>query len=137
MKSKALYYSLCFGIGAVGYCLLEILWRGFTHPSMAIAGGVSFVAIAYIQKAFKPLRFIYRCIIGGLTVSVIEFLFGFVFNIVLKRNVWDYTMMPFNLFGQICLLYTVLWCFVSAPMLILSDLLRQYFGLNIKRKRPE
>ena len=30
-----------FLIGAVGYPLLELAWRGHTHPSMALAGGMS------------------------------------------------------------------------------------------------
>ena len=28
-----------FAAGGVGYCALETLWRGRTHPSMALCGG--------------------------------------------------------------------------------------------------
>ena len=34
-----------FLIGCVGYSALEILWRGFTHWSMALTGGGCMVAI--------------------------------------------------------------------------------------------
>lgn len=34
-----------FSIGAVGYSLLEILWRGNTHWTMTLAGGICFVGI--------------------------------------------------------------------------------------------
>ena len=127
MNSKSKYYALLFGIGGAGYCFLELLWRGYTHPSMALAGGLSFCMIAVIQKYFKPLRFVYRCIASGLTITLIELIFGGVFNIWLDRGVWDYSLLPFNLGGQVCLLYAVLWCFLSAPMLILTDILRQRF----------
>ena len=29
-----------FSIGAMGYGLIEILWRGYTHWSMLTAGGI-------------------------------------------------------------------------------------------------
>ena len=32
-------YLMVFLLGGAGYCLIEVLWRGFTHWSMALAGG--------------------------------------------------------------------------------------------------
>ena len=122
------FYTLLFCIGAVGYCLIELLWRGRTHPSMGLAGGLSFCFIAIIQKELKTLKFIYRCIFSGLSITAVELVFGGVFNLWLDRSVWDYSLMPLNLFGQVCLTYTVLWCILSAPMLILTDIIRQKFN---------
>lgn len=128
MKANSRYYVVIFTIGAVGYCLLELLWRGRTHPSMALAGGMSFCLISVIQAKLKPLKFIYRCITSGLGITTIELAFGSIFNLWLKQSVWDYTTVPFNLLGQVCLTYTVLWCILSAPMLILTDIIRQKFN---------
>jgi uncharacterized membrane protein len=123
------YYSLLFAIGAVGYAFLEVLWRGYTHPSMAVAGGLSFCGLSLIQKYLKPLKFIYRCITGGLVITLIEVIFGAIFNLWLDLGVWDYSSVPLNFFGQICLLFTVMWCFLSAPFLIITDLIREkHFG---------
>ena len=130
MHLKFKFYLFLFCIGAVGYCLIELLWRGYTHPSMGVAGGLSFCLIAVIQKRLKPLKFTYRCIASGLCITAVELVFGGVFNLWLRLEVWDYSLMPLNLFGQVCLLYTVLWCLLSAPMLIASDLLRQKFLYN-------
>lgn len=121
------YYAFLFVVGAVGYCFIELLWRGYTHPSMGLAGGLSFCLISVVQKQLKPLRFIYRCIASGILISAIELMFGTVFNLWLESSVWDYSLMPLNLFGQVCLTYTVLWCALSAPMLILTDIIRQNF----------
>ena len=42
-----------FAAGGVGYCALETLWRGRTHPSMALCGGtVLAVAIGVILALF-------------------------------------------------------------------------------------
>ncbi len=137
MLSKFKFYGLIFSVGAVGYCLIELLWRGYTHPSMGDAGGLSFCMIALIQKRLKPFRFIYRCIASGIGITAIELLFGGVFNLWLGHEVWDYSLMPINLLGQVCLLYTVLWCFLAAPMLIASDLLRQRFYTDKPKRNDE
>lgn len=39
-------------------------------------------------------------------------------------NVWDYSDQPFNLLGQICLSYTLLWIPLSAVAIVLDDFLR-------------
>ena len=125
MRNTIYYYGFLFILGGFGYCFLELLWRGYTDFSMGVAGGISFCILALIQKHFKPLKFIYRCILGGLSISTVELLFGVVFNLYLNRAVWDYSQMPFNIMGQVCLSFTVMWCFLSAPMLIIADLLRE------------
>ena len=40
-----------FLIGGALYNLIEILWRGYTHWSMFIVGGLCFQLIGYIQTA--------------------------------------------------------------------------------------
>ena len=133
MLQKSKFYILLFSVGAVGYCLIELLWRGRTHPSMGLAGGLAFCLMAIIQKELKPLNFIYRCIASGLSITAIELIFGGVFNLWLHKGVWDYSLMPFNLLGQICLTYTVLWCGLSSPMLIFTDILREKFSLKTNK----
>ncbi len=132
MKAKSRYYTVIFVIGAVGYCLIELLWRGRTHPSMALAGGLSFCLISVIQAKLKPLKFIYRCITSGFGITTIELAFGSIFNLWLKQSVWDYTAVPFNFLGQVCLLYTVLWSLLSAPLLIFAGLLKERFPTKQK-----
>jgi uncharacterized membrane protein len=106
-------YIVMFGLGAFAYGLLEVIWRGHSHWSMMIAGGLCFIIFSVIAEKMKGVRLLYKCILGSLTVTVVELLFGSVFNIVLKMNVWDYSNLPFNLYGQICLLFSVLWGFLS------------------------
>ncbi len=112
MKSKTGNLFL-FILGGLGYCLLEIIWRGFTHPTMGIAGGACLMMIVYINKKFAHRSALWRGVLCGLYITAVELLFGIVFNIILQMNVWDYSDRAFNLWGQICPLYTVLWCGLS------------------------
>ncbi len=102
-----------FGVGAIGYGLLEILWRGYTHWSMLTAGGICFVFFAKLGEKFKNTGLFIKAVMGSAFITAIEFIFGLIFNIILKKNVWDYSKMPLNLCGQICALYSAIWLGIS------------------------
>ena len=105
--------ALMFPIGALGYGLIEILWRGRTHPSMLMAGGICFVFFGKIGDKTKHLNPFKKAIVGSCFITAIELIFGIIFNIILKKNVWDYSKIPFNFKGQICLLYSAFWGVLS------------------------
>ena len=98
-----------FCIGGILYNLIEILWRGYTHWSMFWVGGTCFHIMGLIHTGLKKLTMFSRCTLCALAVTVVEFVSGCLFNLKLKMDVWDYKDMPFNIMGQVCLLYTVLW----------------------------
>ena len=104
---------ILFSIGAVGYGLLEVLWRGYTHWSMLTAGGICFLFFARLSRGFKKAGILLKGIIGSVFVTFIELIFGIIFNIILKKNVWDYSKLPLNLGGQICVLYSSVWVLIS------------------------
>ncbi len=114
-------YLILFGLGGFLYGLIEVLWRGYTHWTMMIAGGVCFCLFALISTKLKGIPFLYKCILGSLTVTTVEFVFGCVFNLLLGMEVWNYSHIPLNLFGQICLLFSVLWGFISIIAIPLAD----------------
>ena len=98
-----------FSIGAMGYGLIEILWRGYTHWSMMTAGGICFMFFAKLGEKCKNISLFIKALIGSAFITSIEFIFGLIFNIILKKNVWDYSKMPLNFCGQICALYSLFW----------------------------
>ena len=102
-----------FGVGALGYGLIEIIWRGFTHPSMLTAGGICFMSFAKIGEKMKKASLISKAFAGSILVTGVELIFGIVFNIILRKNVWDYSNLPFNFKGQICFLYSFFWGILS------------------------
>lgn len=123
-------YIVLFCVGAVCYGLTEVIWRGFTHPSMAVAGGICFLLLGLINSTFSGrLPFLVMCLIGAVMITAVEYVFGVFFNIVLGMNVWDYSRMPLNLFGQICLPFTAIWVIVSGAGIKLDSFLRsRLFG---------
>ncbi|MEE0840670.1 MAG: hypothetical protein U0L72_09060 [Acutalibacteraceae bacterium] len=119
-KIKKYDIATVFAVGSVGYCCIELLWRGHTHWTMAVAGGVCFTLITAIEKKFPRAKFLYKCVMGSLAITTVELVFGVIFNLLLNKNIWNYSNLKFNFLGQICVLYTVLWGFITALALPLS-----------------
>lgn len=117
---------LFFSVGALGYGIIEILWRGYTHFSMLLAGGICFSFFGFIGEKFKKISIFTKAVIGSAFVTAVELIFGFIFNIILNKNVWDYSKLPLNFKGQICLLYSVFWGLLSALFIP--------FSVKIKRR---
>ena len=123
MKKSKCNFTL-FGIGAIGYGLIEILWRGHTHPSMLFAGGLSFLGLSKISQKFKNAHLLLKAILGCVFITTIELVVGIIFNVILKRKVWDYSKMPLNLGGQVCALYSFYWLLLSLLFIPISDKVR-------------
>ena len=76
---------------------------------------------------FYNLKMWVQSLIGTLIVTSVEFIFGIVLNVLLGLSLWDYSDMMFNVMGQVCLLYAVLW-FLLMPLAIwLEDYIRWAF----------
>jgi len=113
--------SLLFTVGALGYAAIELLWRGRTHPTMMLAGGLAFLSFSFIAKRFSEASLISKAILGALTVTLIELIFGLVFNVLFKMEIWDYSTLPYNLMGQICPLFSVFWCALALVFIPLAN----------------
>lgn len=128
--AQLLKYFVLFGMGGVAYIVIEMLWRGYSHWSMFMLGGMCFLVIGFINEQSRGrLPLLSQMAIGSAAITALEFLTGYVVNIKLGMNVWSYYDMPYNIMGQICLEYTVMWFFLSAGCIFADDYLRyRLFG---------
>lgn len=129
MMKKVLNYLIkeliLFIIGGLIYVGIEILARGFSHWSMFILGGICFVIVGLINEFYEwDLLFQYQCLIGSVIITTLEFITGYIVNIKLGWNVWDYSDRAFNLMGQICLKNSIYWIFLSGIAIMLDDFIR-------------
>lgn len=119
---NSLFLFIIFGCC---YLLFEIIWRGYTHWTMFIVGGLCGFLIGLINEKNKKMPLIKQCLISTLIVTVIEFISGCIINLWLNLGVWDYSTMPFNILGQICLPYCLLWFILSILVIKVDDWLRE------------
>lgn len=114
MKSFSIR-MLVFLTGCFAYSFLEISVRGFTHWTMTLTGGVILTILYEMSVRLTSVPWWQKCLLGSVIITSVEFTVGVIVNIILGWNVWDYSDMPFNLLGQICLPFTVLWFFLCIP----------------------
>lgn len=123
--TKAKEQLTVFSVGAIGYSIIELLWRQHTHWTMSLTGGTCFTILYNLYDAFKNLPMVKKCLIGSGVITTIEFTVGAIVNLWQKWNVWDYSQLKFNLMGQICLLYSFLWFWLSVPIVYFSKALKK------------
>lgn len=127
MKQLFKQIILCI-IGGSSYVGIEMLWRGHSHWTMFLLGAMCF-AYAGIQNEFtswdKPLTL--QSLQVAVFITVAEFITGCIVNLWLGWSVWDYSGLLFNLLGQICLPFSLLWVILGTAAIILDDYLRYWF----------
>lgn len=106
--------------GALGYGLIEIFWRGYTHWSMLLAGAVCFFLIDYLDRNLTKIGDWGKALLSAIVITAIELIFGVIFNIYGASGVWDYSALPYNFMGQICLYYALIWVFLARMLLPLA-----------------
>ena len=128
-KLKIITKYLFLGIiGSIIYMSLEILWRGYTHWTMGVLGGICFICLGLINEILSwetPL--VLQMFIGSTIITILEFITGCIVNLWLGWNVWDYSNLPLNLLGQICLPFSTLWYFISAIGIVIDDYIRYIY----------
>ena len=94
---------------------------------MALLGGIIFV-VAGVQNEFYPRDYpLYKKVLKVWGFTVISELFtGCIVNLWLGWGVWDYSSLPMNLRGQICLPYCLLFLPLCLLAIIIDDYIRYW-----------
>ena len=107
---------------------IELMWRGYSHWSMFLLGGICFIALGLINEVIPwEMPLTAQMLIGCAIITALEFITGGIVNLWLGWDVWDYSDLPYNLLGQISVVSSVGWYFLSAVGIVLDDWLRYIF----------
>ena len=63
-------------------------------------------------------------VLGTFIITGYEFATGLMVNLILRLRVWDYSDMPFNIKGQVCLPFMLVWFIFTPLCIILDDIIR-------------
>lgn len=117
---------LLWSWGGTVYFLLEVAFKTLTGHPERISWTMLVVAILLtipVERAGEQLPWAVPLWLQALCcaalVTAVELAAGCVINLWLGWDVWDYTAMPGNLWGQICPQYSAIWwvlCLVFIPM---------------------
>lgn len=124
MKTFFKYFTL-FSLGGLLYMMIEILFSGSTHWTMGILGGLCFLLIGLINSTFSyDFSLIKQMAMSAILITALEFVAGVILNLGLHLAIWDYSHLPFNILGQVCLPFSFIWFFLSLPAIFLDDFIR-------------
>ncbi len=114
-------------LGGMVYFTIEGLWRipqgGWANIAMLFVGGICFVLIGGINQipAFFSLSMRWQALIGAVIVLAVEYIAGLVLNVWMGLGIWDYSSLPLNIHGQICLPFAALWLLLMPFAIWLED----------------
>ena len=123
-------YLILFLLGGYVYYGIEILWRGYSHYSMIICGGICFIyaglqneQVEWDYPFWKQVLRVEAFILSA------EFITGCIVNLWLGLDVWDYSDLPGNILGQTCPQFALLFLPLSAIAIVVDDFIRwKWFG---------
>lgn len=127
MKKVICKYMTLLLIGGGLYVLVELIWRGRSHWTMFLLGGLCFISIGLINEIIPwDMPLWQQIIIGAGIITALEFLTGCIVNLWLGWDVWDYSGLPGNILGQICPQFFLLWVPIALVAIVLDDWLRYW-----------
>ena len=115
-------------IGGLTYMGIEILWRGHTHWTMGVLGGVCFALIGLLDEWQDHPPMLLQMVQGAAIVTALELLVGLIVNRWLGWAVWDYSNMTGNVMGQICPQFSCAWFFLSFAAVKVENLMHKFIG---------
>ena len=124
--------TIWFLMGMV-YFVIEGIWRipkgGDANVVMLPIGGLCGLLIGSINQIpkFYNMSVFKQSLIGTGIVLVIEYTAGYILNIKMGLDIWDYSDMFFNINGQICLEFGLIWLLIMPAAIWLEDFIRFKF----------
>ena len=126
-RKKICEYLLIWLVGGCLYYTFEVVFRGFSHWSMFVLGGICMCFCAWqgsVREWRDPMWMqMLRCMVF---ITSCEFITGIIVNKWMGWHVWDYTDQPFQIMGQICLPFTVIFSGLCAAGILLSGYLLHF-----------
>lgn len=127
-------YFFLFAVGGAIYYNIEILWRGYSHWTMFVLGGIAFLFCGIINEFTAWEYPLWKQVVrADAFVVIAEFITGCIVNLWLGWNVWDYSNLPFHILGQSCPQFALLFAPLCLIAIILDDYLRYWF---FKEEKP-
>ena len=110
----ALYF---FVYGLLGWCteVAFAAWkehrfvnRGFLNGPICPVYGIGVTLVVHFLSPYRS-NLIILYITSTILVTALEWLTGFILERVFHNKWWDYSNMPLNLNGYVCLLFSLIW----------------------------
>ncbi len=111
---------LTFLVGSFAGVIVEMLWclikNGYIESRSALIYGplnplygIGATVLSVALYRFRNRSYGYSLFGGMIIGSIVEYICSWAQEMLIGSRSWDYSSVPFNLNGRICLLYSVFW----------------------------
>lgn len=126
IDSRSIFrYLTVFIFGGLIYTSIELLFRGSSHWTMTLTGGVCFLSL-YLLAIYTTAPLWKKTVWGAVIITGMEFVVGIIVNKILGWNIWDYADCPMNFMGQICIGFSAIWILFSAGGIMLCEVIYKF-----------
>ena len=115
---------MLFLLGGGGYLAIELAWRGASHWTMFLAGGICLCVLQAL--AVRPVCLPLAAGAGAAAVSGLEVCIGLACREVLHIVVWDYSAEWGNLAGLVCPRYCLYWFLLCGWVILVLRVARRF-----------
>lgn len=128
MSKKVYKNVILFTVGFCLYITMEVLFRGYSFPLMGVCAGLVVVLLDKINDYISwDIDILVQSILGMLMVTIMELIIGTIFlDTNLLPVMWDYSNLPLNFRGIICIPFMALWMILSFIAILVADSINYY-----------
>lgn len=119
---------LLFLVGYCTYISIEVTYRNISYPIMGICGGLAILLLDKINDNISwNVDLCLQGLCGSALITFFELIIGEIaLNTSLLPVMWDYSNVPLNFDGVICLPFSIVWFFLSILAIFLADAINYY-----------
>ena len=127
-KWKAYKTIVLFLVGYCAYIAIEVTFRGFSYPLMGVCSGIAIVLLDKINDNISwDVDLLLQGVCGSALITLFELIIGEIhLHTGLLPAMWDYSNVPLNYHGIICLPFSLLWVALSILAIFLADAINYY-----------
>ena len=125
-------YFIETGFALIRYGVLESRQSFLYGPFCGIYGLGAVVMIIFLQYFKRNWATLFG---GGLLIgSVTEYLVSLIGELILNVKWWDYSNMPFNIGGRICISYSMFWGILAIFLMrVIHPRIRNFMAFLLKK----
>lgn len=118
---------ILFIFGFCIYITIEVCFRGYSYPLMGLCGGLALIILDSLNNKISwDMDLILQATIGSIVVTLMELIIGEAFLYLNLSPMWDYSNVPFNYHGVICLPFSIAWLLISIVGIFIADAVNYY-----------
>lgn len=116
-----------FLFGFFTYMLIELMYRQYTYVLMGVVGGIAVLLIDQINNRISwDIDILIQGTIGSLIITFFEYAIGKLSLAGVLPVMWDYSNVPLNYKGIICLPFSLAWIGLSIVAVVIADAINYY-----------